>query len=187
MPDAAGPLTPSEQLCLACGLCCDGTLFDGVQLERGDSARKLNALGLPVITYRGHAPVSRFPQPCAALCVDRTCQIYADRPRQCRTFECKVFKEARDGLIEYAAALRIVAKARRQADKARRLLRKLGDIDESMSLGERFHRIDDRLRADPSDPTKLALYADLSLAIHRLKLLAHERFYTRPEKTSLAE
>lgn len=180
-------MTSSEKLCLACGLCCDGTLFDGVQLERGDSAKKLRGLGLPVTTYRGKRPLSRFPQPCAALCADRTCRIYADRPRQCRTFECKLFKELRAGLIGIEAALKVVGKARRQADKARRLLRRLGDDGDQRSLGERFHRMDDRLRADSSDPAALALFADLSLAIHRLKLLAHERFYTRAEKTSLAE
>lgn len=177
----------TDQLCLACGLCCDGTLFDGVQLELGDDARKLQALGLPVAFSRGRKPVGRFPQPCSALCADRTCRLYADRPGQCRSFECKLFKQLRDGETELAPALRLVAKARRVADKARRLLRRLGDHDETRSLGERFHRMDDRLRADGSDVQALALFADLSLAIHQLKLLAHERFYTRAEKTSLAE
>lgn len=168
-------------------MCCDGTLFDGVQLEHGDSAKKLSALGLPVTTYRGRKPISRFPQPCAALCADRTCRLYADRPKQCRTFECKLFKQTVAGEIELAAALRLVGRTRRLADKARRLLRRLGDHEDRRSLGERFHRKDDDLRADPSDPAALALFADLSLVIHRLKLLAHERFYTRAEKTSLAE
>jgi len=180
-------LTPTEQLCLACGLCCDGTLFDGVQLEPGDDAAHLKALGLPVTTYRGRKPVSRFPQPCAALCADRTCRLYADRPKQCRTFECKLFKQLHAGETDLPAALRLVAKTRRIADQARRLLRRLKDTEEQRSLGERFHRMDDSLRADTSDPAALALFADLSLAIHRLKLLAHERFYTRAEKTSLAE
>ncbi len=180
-------MTPTEQLCLACGLCCDGTLFDGVQLERGDSARKLNALGLPVTTYRGRIPISRFSQPCAALCEDRSCRLYANRPGQCRSFECKLFKQTRAGEVELGAALRLVAKTRRLADRARRLLQRLGDTEQHRSLGERFHRMDDRLRADPSDAEALARFADLSLTIHRLKLLAHERFYTRPEKTSLTE
>lgn len=176
-------MTPSEQLCLACGLCCDGTLFDGVQLERGDVAKKLQALGLPVVVYRGHAPVARFPQPCAALCADRTCRLYADRPRQCRTFECKVFKEHKAGDIDLATALRRVTTARRQAEKVRKLLRKLGETDEGCSLGERFHRMQCRFEADASDPAALALFADLSLAVHRLKLVAHEKFYTRPDES----
>ena len=58
-----------EQLCLACGLCCDGTLFDLVKLEASDDAAKLKTLGLPVKVSRGKTPVARFPQPCAALSV----------------------------------------------------------------------------------------------------------------------
>ena len=172
-----------DQLCLACGLCCDGTLFDGVQLEPGDDADELRALGLVVTVSRGRTPVARFPQPCAALCADRACRLYAERPRQCRTFECKVFKETQAGEIALPAALRLVAKTRRQADKARRLLRRLGDDGEERSLGERFHRMDCRLEADGSNEGALALFADLSLAMHRLKLLAHERFYTRPDRS----
>ncbi|MBX3738080.1 MAG: YkgJ family cysteine cluster protein [Candidatus Didemnitutus sp.] len=180
-------MTPTEQLCLACGLCCDGTLFDGVQLEPGDDAARLRARGLPVAFSRGRKPVGRFPQPCAALCADRTCRLYRERPGQCRSFECKLYKQTRAGEVELAPALRLVAKTRRLADRARRLLQRLGDAEQQRSLGERFHRMDDRLRADPSDAEALALFADLSYVIHQLKLLAHERFYTRAEKTSLAE
>lgn len=175
-------MTASEQLCLACGLCCDGTLFDGVQLEAGDVVRDLRSLGLPVVISRARKPVARFPQPCAALCPDRTCRLYANRPRQCRTFECGVFKQAQTGRIGFAAALRLVKKTRRQADRVRRLLRLLGDDEEHRSLGERFHRLQERLEADPTDQAALAIFADLSLAVHRLKLSAQEHFYTRPDE-----
>ena len=178
-------MTPSEQLCLACGLCCDGTLFDGVQLERGDDAKRLEALGLPVVTFKAKNPISRFAQPCAALCADRTCRLYADRPRQCRIFECKVFKEHKGGHIDHEAALRLVTKTRRHADKVRKLLRKLGDTDEERSLGERFHRMQCRMEAESPGADALALFADLSLAVHRLKLVAHEKFYTRPDEGAL--
>lgn len=170
-----------EQLCLACGLCCDGTLFDGVQLETGDDAVKLKSLGLPVKTSRGKAPVTRFPQPCSALCQDRACRLYADRPKQCRTFECKVFKDAKAGRVEFDVALQLVTKTRRHADKVRRLLAKLGDTDERRSLGERFHRMQESMEAAPPDEAALATFADLSLAVHRLKLIAHDKFYTRPD------
>ena len=171
----------SEQLCLACGLCCDGTLFDGVQLEEGDSVPHLRSLGLPVTLSRARKPVARFPQPCAALCADCTCRLYAHRPRQCRSFECGVYKKALAGKMEADTALRLVKKARRQADKVRRLLLRLGDTETQRSLGERFHRMQERLEADPSDPAALAILADLSLAVHRLKLIAQEHFYTRAD------
>ena len=168
-----------EQLCRACGLCCDGTLFDLVKLEPGDDAEKLKALGLPVALSRGKAPVARFPQPCAALCQDRSCRLYAARPWQCRTFECRLFKDATAGRITFAAALPLVKQARRRADRIRRLLRELGDTDEHRALGERFHRTSERLESGHANEAAKAKFADLSLAVHRFKLLSHQRFYTQ--------
>jgi len=170
----------SEQLCLACGLCCDGTLFDNVVLQPGDDAKLLKASGLPVTLSRGRAPVARFPQPCAALCKDRTCRVYANRPNQCRTYECMVFKEKEAGRLDDATALRTVKTARRLADKVRRLLRQLGDNDNQRSLGERFHRMQERMEAEAPDADTLALFADLSLAVHKLKLLGHSKFFIKP-------
>ena len=172
-------MTSSEHLCLACGLCCDGTLFDNVRLEAGDDAKRLKSLGLPVTVSRGREPVTRFAQPCAALCKDRTCRAYADRPHQCRTYECMVYKGMAEGRLGSAEALRTVTNARRQADRVRRLLRALGDTDEHRSLGERFFRMQCRMEEKPADAAALATFADLSLAVHRLKLLAHAKFHVR--------
>jgi uncharacterized protein len=180
LPDVRA-VESGEDLCLACGLCCDGTLFDAVRLEPGDDARKLRALGLPVTVPRGRVPVARFPQPCAALCEDRTCRLYAERPRQCRIFECGVFKDAKAGRISFAAALRLVKAARRRADQVRRLLRALGDTDEHRALGERFHRTSERLESGAADAAAKATFADLSLAVHHLKLQAFNKFYTKTE------
>lgn len=152
-----------------------------MKLEAGDDAAKLKALGLPVRVARGKAPIARFPQPCAALCADRACRVYADRPLQCRVFECGVFKEGKAGRISFPDALRLVTQARRRADKVRRLLRELGDRDEDLALGERFHRTSERLEAGNPDPATAAKFADLSLAVHRLKMQAQERFYTKTE------
>ena len=176
-----GAVNSGEQLCRSCGLCCDGTLFDLVKLEQGDDAAKLKALGLPVSISRGKNPVARFPQPCSALCKDRTCRLYAERPWQCRTFECQLFKDAKAGRISFAAALPLVKQARRRADNVRRLLRELGDTDEHRALGERFHRTSERIESGNADEAAKTKFADLSLAVHRLKLLSHNKFYTQNE------
>lgn len=174
-------MEPAEELCRACGLCCDGTLFDLVKLEASDDGARLKALGLPVKVSRGRSPVARFPQPCSALCADRTCRLYADRPWQCRTFECGVLKEAKAGRMTYTEGLRLVKAGRRRADQVRRLLRELGDTDEHRSLGERFHRTSERLESGSPDTATREKYADLSLAVHRLKLQTHDHFYTKTE------
>ena len=179
-----GAVKSGEQLCRSCGLCCDGTLFDLVKLEQGDDARKLKALGLPVSISRGKTPVARFPQPCSALCEDRSCRLYAERPWQCRTFECQVLKDAKAGRITFAAALPLVKQARRRADHVRRLLRELGDTDEHRALGERFHRTSERIESGNADEAAKAKFADLSLAVHRLKILLHDRFYSQNEAPS---
>lgn len=173
------PVKPAEDLCRTCGMCCDGTLFDLVRLEPGDDARRLARLGLPIAPGRGRQ-AARFPQPCAALCADGSCRLYADRPGQCRAFECRLLQEAKAGRVSFAAAARRVATARRRAEQVRRLLRALGDHDEHRALGERFHRTSERLEAGPADAAASARYADLSLAVHRLKLEAHAHFHTPP-------
>ena len=180
-------MNSGEQLCLACGLCCDGTLFDNVRLGPGDAAPKLKALGLPVEITRGRTPVTLFRQPCAALCADRTCRVYADRPGQCRAFECGVFKDAAAGRIAFATALRAVKHARRKADTIRRLLRALGDTDEHRSLGDRFRRTQRRLESGNADAAAGATFAALGLAVHQFNLLAHEKFYTQSEGKNAAE
>ncbi len=159
-------------------MCCDCTLFDLVKLEGDDDARKLKALGLPVKASRGRVPIERFPQPCAALGPDRRCRVYADRPWQCRVFECGVLKDLKAGRIGAAAALRQVTRARRRAERVRQLLRALGDHDEHRGLGERFHRTSERMEAGGADAAARAIFADLSLLVHRFKLEAHDRFYT---------
>jgi Fe-S-cluster containining protein len=169
----------AEDLCLSCGLCCDGALFDFVKLEPADDALRLQQLGLGVKVSRGRIPVTRFPQPCAALCQDRTCRIYLERPRQCQEFECGVLKDAKAGQVTYAAALREVKKARRRADKVRRLLRELGDNDEHRALGERFHRTSERLEAGGIAEAVKVKYADLTQAVHYLKLQVAAKFYLR--------
>ncbi|MDP3071060.1 MAG: YkgJ family cysteine cluster protein [Opitutaceae bacterium] len=174
-------MTSGEKLCLACGLCCDGTLFDNVRLGPGDDAQHLKALGLPVAVTRTATPVVHFRQPCAALCEDRTCRLYTERPAQCRSFECGVFKATQAGRIAFAAALRLVKQARRRADKVRRLLRALGETDEHRPLGERFRRTQRRLESGAADAAAGETFADLTQAVHHLNHLAHEKFYTKAD------
>jgi uncharacterized protein len=174
-------VTPAEQLCLACGLCCDGTLFDNVRLGADDDAKHLKTLGLPVSVSRAKVPITHFRQSCAALCADRSCRVYANRPAQCRTFECGVFKDTQAGRIDFATARRWVVQARRRADKIRGLLRQLGDTAEQDSLNERFRRTKRRLESGVADEAAAGIFAQLSLEVHTFGLLAHEKFYTKTE------
>lgn len=112
-----------DRLCTNCGLCCDGTLFADVELQRGDDAQQLARLGL-VLAKKARAKLA-FNQPCA--CFDgKYCKIYGDRPRQCRLFECGVLKKAAAGKVSADAALKTISEAKSLANRVRTLLSAFG-------------------------------------------------------------
>ncbi len=167
-----------DTLCLACGLCCNGVLFKDVELQSGDDAKRLAAAGLPVKSRASTATTKvKFPQPCAALCADNKCRLYAERPTRCRQFECLLFQEVARGEVELSAALRTVRTAHRRAATVVELLRQLGDKNEALALSLRFQRTQRRIERALPDEETAALYADLTLAVHDLNLLLREKFY----------
>ena len=77
------PTGPSEDLCLSCGLCCDGSLFWAVPVAEGTPPpAPLDAEGY-------------LRQPCP--CFNGACTVYADRPAGCRDFTCHVLDAVTSG------------------------------------------------------------------------------------------
>jgi Fe-S-cluster containining protein len=164
------------ELCLACGLCCNGVIFADVKLQPGDDAGRLRSVGLPVSMRQSARRAPRFRQPCAALEGWR-CRVYADRPKYCREFECVLFKSVKAGRTEPDAALCVIRTARERAEKVQRLLRALGDKDEAVALSARFRRTARRLGEAELEDGIADTYAQLTLAVHDLNLLVGEAFY----------
>ncbi|MFM1748179.1 MAG: hypothetical protein RLZZ188_1845 [Verrucomicrobiota bacterium] len=90
-----------------------------------------------------------------------------------------MFQDLTAGRITADGARRLVRRARRWAGRARRLLRRLGCGAEHLPLSERFLRARRRAEAGDADAAAREICADLSLVMHRLHLLAHEKFHTR--------
>jgi hypothetical protein len=89
----------TEDLCLSCGLCCDGSLFWAVPVAPGeDTPVPLDGEG-------------RLRQPCA--CFNGACTIYPDRPSACRSFDCRVLQTVRAGVRDEAWARAQIAAMRR--------------------------------------------------------------------------
>jgi len=132
---AGEPTNAVSQLCSNCGLCCNGVLFADVELRAGDDAARLVELGLALVK-KGRSKLA-FAQPCA--CFDgKLCGIYADRPQRCRTFECGLLKRVQAGELGADAALKTIAKTKRQAETVRGLLRQLGQNDERLAMTRRY-------------------------------------------------
>lgn len=123
-----------SSLCLDCGLCCNGVLFDLVKLQPGDNARALGALGLK-IKKREH-----FPQPCSAL-HGVTCQIYESRPTRCRLFECRQFKLVAEGSITESEARARIDDVRDRVKKLESLLTQHPDDNPRKALQQRVAKV----------------------------------------------
>jgi len=169
--------------CLTCGLCCNGVLFRDVELQMSDDRERLVSLGLPLKELSRRQPErtkglkSKIPQPCAALCAGNLCRIYEERPSRCREFECALLKRVHQDELELPAALRTIRSAQQRAAKVRRLLRELGDTDESLALSLRFKRVRRRLESGSASDTEIETYADLALAVHELNVVLSREFY----------
>lgn len=159
----------AERLCLACTLCCNGGLFADLKLSPTDIAR-LQGRGINLQVTRS----AKLPQPCQALCGAR-CNIYASRPDYCRRFECLLLMKVNSGEVSEAAAMRTIRTARRRLEKVKKLLRLLGDEDEFAAVAVRFRRLARDFETTPTDLKAIALFGDLTLAMHELShgLAAH--------------
>jgi len=137
-------------LCLECGLCCDGTMFQVVPLEAGE-AEAVAACG----TLGVHEGRTVIRQRCGALGVDLKCGVYSVRPVTCRKFECAALvglqrgelseTEAREVIGEVLGRRRAVAVAMGVADEAV-ALREARARDKAGTLGEEVSEALSRLR-----------------------------------------
>jgi uncharacterized protein len=104
----AGQSPDAEELCVGCGLCCNGVLYSRGTAQLHEVER-LRATGLVIDQV---ADRSRFQQPCQHHHEGR-CTIYPDRPSTCRTFRCALLQRLDGGDITLSEAIGAVAKAKR--------------------------------------------------------------------------
>ena len=126
-PDSAIDSAITE-VCLACGLCCQGAMYTRVQIQ-GSEIAFIEGLGLPVVVKEEK---TYFTQPC--LCFEGgKCGIYASRPQQCRDYYCQLIAALRSGEVDRDEALKLVTDIRARFDLVRKLLNPAGN---PMSVNE---------------------------------------------------
>jgi uncharacterized protein len=112
-PDAA------SRICTACGMCCNGVLFQVVRLQPGDSVQELSRLGLPL---RRKKREPYFTQPCPCLSAERRCSIYESRPTRCRLFNCQQIQRLEAGTSTEAEVMAQVTHAHQLLGQVEQLL-----------------------------------------------------------------
>jgi hypothetical protein len=86
-------------------------------------------------------------------------------------------KQVKAGQMSRVKARRTIRLARLQVDRARRLLRRLGDTDEAGALRTRFRRLTKHLEHSGLAPEMRNTYGLLTLTMHDLNLLLSQAFY----------
>jgi len=168
--------TAASRLCAACGLCCNGVLFHTVQLQPGDSAKELAALGLKLKRKQGHHYIL---QPCPAF-KESGCSIYTSRPTRCRLFECRQLQRVEAGEITETMALEKIREVRRRVAELDELLERAGGTNRKRPLSKRF----EKSLAEPiealTEPAALVLRKRLTLAKQELDLILNQEFRITP-------
>ena len=152
------------KLCPACGLCCNGVLFGDVELQRGDDAKRLTKLGVELFS-KGRK--TAFAQPCDCL-VKGLCSIYADRPKRCAAFDCGLLKRVQRDDLSAAVALKKIAEAKRRAAEVLKLVRSLGNTDESLPLNQRYSAVIAQPIDMSADEAEIEQRGELMMAVSRL-------------------
>ncbi|WP_207431694.1 YkgJ family cysteine cluster protein [Sabulibacter ruber] len=94
-------MSDSTNICLSCGLCCDGTVIGFVQLDREELPLLRDIIDIENTNGEGF-----FLQPCNNYCDG--CTIYSKRPKQCASFECGILKSIEKQELDFDAALDII-------------------------------------------------------------------------------
>jgi uncharacterized protein len=95
----------SDVACGGCTACCTASQFIHIGPDEIETlARIPKALLFPApLLPEGHVVLGHDERGHCPMLVDGRCSIYADRPRTCRTYDCRVFAAsglaAEDGLI----------------------------------------------------------------------------------------
>src|SRR5436190_3387567 len=122
--------TAQQSLCLSCGLCCDGTIFGRVQLKADDILGPLKS-GLIQIELKGTKTF--FRQPCSAY-RESCCQIYEDRPTNCRDYRCELLKKYEAQVVTWEDAQEKIRRARKLREEISATLRRLTPGRDDMSI-----------------------------------------------------
>lgn len=173
-PDSAAAV--ASRLCAACGMCCDGTMFQIVRMQPGDSPAALMKLGMRIRRKEGEF---HMEQPCAGL-HERRCTLYEQRPTRCRAFLCQQLRLLERGEISALEAVAKIEHTRALADRVKSLIAQNGHRDDGAPLQEQFDRVT-AVRADPSwEPEMVETRRVLEEAMHELKTILRRDFLPPP-------
>ncbi|NBB22956.1 hypothetical protein GVN20_26605 [Runella sp. CRIBMP] len=138
-----------QQICIKCGLCCDGTLFEHAALQAGEHGSLPEKI---VDNYRKLKDEEVFLLPCHYF--DGKCTIYDQKKAVvCSAFRCQLLKDFSMGQISKDNADKIVSDALKFRDEILELYKCIFEVDTKLSFRELLNEMG-KMTAPPIEKTK---------------------------------
>lgn len=110
----------TDHVCLACNMCCDGSMFTHVGVSEDEK---------PFVAERGFLSSAadgslRMQQGCRYLGHDGACGCYENRPNDCKAFNCNLLLSVEANFRTMAEAVEIAQEGRVLREKTREAIAK---------------------------------------------------------------
>lgn len=166
----------ATRLCAACGMCCDGTMFQIVRMQPGEVPAELGKLGLKIRCRDGEYYME---QPCSAL-REKRCTVYEQRPVRCRLFNCQQLGRVERGETTEPEAMAMIIETRALVEKVRGLIEQCGLREDGQALVERYERVASTPVNQALEPELVAVREELDEVMRKLKLRLNREFRLPP-------
>lgn len=142
-----------QEICVNCGLCCDGTLFNYAELQPGERGI------LPEKIEQKYSKVGEadcFLLPCQYF--DGKCTIYEQkRAVVCSAFRCQLLKNFSKGQISKDNANKMVLSALKFRDEIFDLYKDIFEVDKKLSFRELLAEMEGKSSLPTEKTKELAL------------------------------
>jgi len=166
----------ATRLCSACGMCCDGTMFQIVRMQPGEVPAELGKLGLKIRCRGGEYYME---QPCSAL-REKRCTVYDQRPVRCRLFNCQQLGRVERGETTESEAMAMIIETRALVERVSGLIEQSGLREDGQALVERYERVASTPVNEALEPELVAVRAELEEVMRTLKLQLNREFRLPP-------
>ncbi len=166
----------ASRLCAACGMCCDGTMFQIVRMQPGEVPAELGKLGLKIRCRNGEYFME---QPCSALRENR-CTVYERRPVRCRLFNCQQLGRVERGGTTESEAMTMIVETRALVERVRGLIEQCGLREDGQALPERHERVMSTPVNAALEPEMVTARENLEAAMRQLRLQLNREFRLPP-------
>jgi hypothetical protein len=163
-----------SDLCVSCGMCCDGTLFDKAFVRNAADRKIADDLGMETFEANGRLSF-RLPCPLFSAC----CTVYAvQRPNVCSAFFCPPIKRYKGGEQTFEESEQQVLALHEHRDKLLKIASKFPELSD-LNIRELINKLNEY----GEDSEKVNTYRMLFLILFIFKDLQAKYFKPAPIDT----